>query len=113
MKHKSYPKMLYRPAISEGNIVWGARVDTKTVNSRSEHVKAKFAFWLSPHTATKLSKVMHFAISFFTKHSNAIIAAILALIVGIILFHYQENNKAKNNETLQQESIYESQTLIT
>jgi sugar phosphate permease len=105
--------MLYRPAFGKGNMVWGARVDTKIVNSKREHGKAIFAFWITAHAAVRLSKALHFVTAFFITHSGAIVAAILALIVGIILFHYQENNKYQNKEPSQQESNYEFQTYIT
>ena len=109
---KEYPKMLYRPALGKGNMVWGARVDTRIVAKRSEQIKAFFTFWIaSPMLAVRISKVTNTLAAFTVKHSPQIIAAILALLVGIILFHYQDNYKNQKTKSEQQVLQHKFQTL--
>jgi hypothetical protein len=88
--------MLYRPAFGKGKMVWGARVDTKIVQSKQEQRTARRQFWLAkPMVAVRISKAIHAIITFWRAYSKELVAAFLALLVGIILFHYQNNLEKK------------------
>jgi hypothetical protein len=116
MEKQSYPKMLYRPALGEGNMVWGARVDTKTVHDKNEDLKARTKFWLAqPMIAVRISKLNNFFINFMRSHSKELVAAILALIVGIILFNYQQHIEQSKLEGKKQISIskIKNKTILT
>ncbi len=50
----NYPRMLYRPGKGPGNIVWGYRVDTRTVQSSDEEHEAIRSGWFAdPQRAIK------------------------------------------------------------
>lgn len=54
-----YPRMLYRPAKGEGEMVWNERVDTLIVKSVEEYQSAIKTKWLrDPSKACELSAKM-------------------------------------------------------
>lgn len=56
---QEYPKMLYRPAKGEGEIVWGERVDTTIVYSYKKEFEALKDGWLlDPSKACAISAKM-------------------------------------------------------
>jgi hypothetical protein len=56
---EEYPKMLYRPARGDGEIVWGERVDTLVVHSyRKEFFAIKDRWLLDPVKACTISAKM-------------------------------------------------------
>ena len=56
---KEYPKMLYRPAKGEGEMVWNERVDTSIVNSYKKEFEAiKDGWLLDPAKACAISAKM-------------------------------------------------------
>jgi hypothetical protein len=63
---QEYPKMLYRPAKDEGEMVWGERVDTLVVHSyRKEFYAIKEGWLIDPVKACAISARMKKRLLFY------------------------------------------------
>jgi hypothetical protein len=69
---ENYPRMLYRPGKGQGEMVWGHRIDTRTVESSAEERVAQREGWLNDHQkAVKGAMRRQRAVSiwaFYVKH---------------------------------------------
>jgi hypothetical protein len=84
---EEYPKMLYRPAKGEGEMVWNERVDTLIVRSyRKEFSAIKDGWLLDPVKACALSAKMKKRSMFFAwlaSHWKFWITTTIAIIAAI------------------------------
>lgn len=84
---EEYPKMLYRPARGDGEIVWGERVDTLVVHSyRKEFFAIKDGWLLDPVKACAISAKMKkrsLFFAWFLSHWKFWVTTAIAIISAI------------------------------
>jgi hypothetical protein len=85
-EHESYPRMLYRPGEGKGEMVWGQRIDTLTVESSAEERAAHREGWLNdPQTAVKGATRRQRAVSvwaFYKKHWQWLWGTLVAIVLA-------------------------------
>ena len=85
-EHENYPRMLYRPGKGQGEMVWGHRVDTRTVESSAEERVAQCEGWLNdPQEAVKGAMRRQRAVSvwaFYVKHWQWFWGTLIAIILA-------------------------------
>ncbi len=83
-----YPRMLFRPAKGEGEMLWGERVDNLTVYSFQEESSAIKEKWIrDPSQACALSAKMKkhsILFAWFVSHWQFWVTTIIAIIVAVI-----------------------------